>query len=105
MLSDNLKRYQDLQSELTSLFVEFHNRNKDFIRAASKNSAWDTRRMLREIYKVAAEMKKLNLIIYEESVEAKREVWAKDKELLAQGIKKKYRYPKPKLAKGEKDER
>jgi len=105
MLSENLKRYQDLQSELTSLFVEFHNRNKDFIRAASKNSAWDTRRMLREIYKVAAEMKKLNITIYQESVQAKREMWAKDKELVAQGIKKKYRYPKPKSTKGGTGER
>jgi hypothetical protein len=106
MSSDDLKKYQDLQSEMTTRFVDFYNRNKDFIRAPAKNCAEDTRRMLREISKIAQEMKKLNQKIYADSVTAKRTQWAKEKADLAKGIKKPRKdYRKPKLAKGGDSER
>ena len=72
MSNDELKKYQDLYSQLVSELVDLHNSNISFIKHTGRDTGYGVRKHLRAISNISREMVKQGRSVCKEAVENKK---------------------------------
>ena len=66
MLSDNIKQYRELYSQLVSAFAELHNQNLIFVQTTGRSPGYLCRRELRNVETLAKQLKQQSKLVCKE---------------------------------------
>lgn len=91
MLNENLEKYKKVYSELISEFAELHNSHLRFMKHVGRDTGFDTRKHIVNIYNLAHELRRTGVKVCKESMEIKRaeHFKAKEEKRISKGRKKK----------------
>lgn len=95
MLSDNIKQYRELYSQLVSAFAELHNQNLIFVQTTGRSPGYLCRRELRNVETLAKQLKQQSKLVCKEQL-ANIRLIKKEKARLKALPKKRGRPPKGK---------
>ena len=68
MLNEKINKYKELYSQLVSEFVGLHNINLVFVKTKGRDTGYITRQHLREIERLAKELKKQGQLVFKENI-------------------------------------
>lgn len=72
MSNEELKKYQELYSQLVSEFAKLHNSNLSFYKYTGRDTGYGVRKHLRAIAQIASNMTKQGRSVCKEAVENKK---------------------------------